>query len=58
MKGRSQLLVSEYGLQVLQIDTGIVATPLFWVNVPTACERVGLGTEFSRPKTDYHIELQ
>ena len=57
MKGRSQLLVSEYGPQVLQIDTGIVATPLFWVNVPTARERVRLGTEFSGLKVDYHIEL-
>ena len=58
MKGQSQLLVSEYGPQVLWVDTDVVATPLFWVNVPTACEHIGLGTEFSRPKTDYHIELQ
>ena len=57
MKGRSQLLVSEYGLQVLRIDTGVVATPLFWVDIPTACERIGLGTKFSGPKLDDHIEL-
>ena len=58
MKGRSQLLVSEYGPQVLRIDTGVVATPLFWVNVPAAREHVGLGTEFSGLKLDYHIELR
>ena len=57
-KGRSQLLVSEYGLQVLRIDTGVVATPLFWVNVPTARERIGLGAKFSGLKPDDHIELR
>ena len=38
-------------------NAGIVATPLFLVNVPTACERVGLSTEFSGAETDYHVEL-
>ena len=58
MKGRSQLLVSEYGPQVLQVDTDVVATHFFWVNVPTACECIGFGPKFPRLKTDYHIELQ
>ena len=52
------MLVSEYGPQVLWIDTGVVTTPLFWVNVPMACERIGLGAEFSGLKTDDHIELR
>ena len=58
MKGQSQLLISEYGPQVLWVDTGVVTTPLFWVNVPMACECIGLGTEFSGLKMDYHIKLR
>ena len=57
MKGRNQLLISEYGLQVLWVDTGVVATPLFRVNVPAACECVGFGPEFPGLKADYHVEL-
>ena len=51
------MLVGEHQSEVLWVNAGIVATPLFWVNVPTACERIRLGTEFSGPKMDYHIEI-
>ena len=57
MKGRRQLLVSEYWPKVLWVDTGVVTTPLFWVNVPAVHECIGFGAEFPGPETDYHIEL-
>ena len=57
MKGRCQPLVGEHWPWVLQVNTGIVATPLFWVNVPTACEHVGFGAEFPGSETDDHVEL-
>ena len=57
MKGQCQLLIGEHRSEILQVNAGIVATPLFWVNIPTACEHVGLSTEFSRVETDYHVEL-
>ena len=57
MKGQCQLLIGEHRLEILWVNAGIVITPLFWVNVPTACERVRLSTEFSGAETDYHIEL-
>ena len=47
---------SEYRAVVLWIDTGIVAIPLFKINVPSSSECVGFGTEFSRPKTDDEVE--
>ena len=57
MKRRSQLLISEYWLKVLWVDIGIVATHLFRVNVPMACERIGFGTKFPGSEMDYHVEL-
>ena len=57
MKGRCQLLISEHRPKVLQVNTGIVATPLFWVNIPAACERVGFGAKFPGVETDDHVEL-
>ena len=47
----------EHWPEVLWINAGMVATPLFWVNVPMACECIGLGTEFPGSETDYHVEL-
>jgi len=57
VKGQCQLLVSEHRLKVLQVNTGIVATPLFWVNVPTAREHVRFGVEFPGSETDDHVDL-
>ena len=58
MKGQCQLLIGEHRLEILQVNAGIVATPLFWLNVPMACECIRLGTVFSRVETDYHVELR
>ena len=41
---------------VLWIDTGIVAIPLFKIDVPSSSECVRFGTKFSRPKMDDEVE--
>jgi len=50
------LLGSEYQVVVLWIDAGIVAIPLFKIDVPLSSECVGFGSEFSRMETDYKVE--
>ena len=57
MKGQCQLLVCEHWPEVLQVNAGIVATPLFWVNIPSVHEHIGLGTKFPGSEMDYHVEL-
>ena len=57
MKGQCQLLIGEHQSEILRVNAGIVTTPLFWVNIPMACECVRLGTEFSGAEMDYHVEL-
>ena len=57
MKGQCQPFIGEHRLEILRVNAGIVATPLFWVNVPMVCEHAGLSTEFSRAEMDYHVEL-
>ena len=41
---------------VLWVNTGIVAIPLFKIDVPSSSECIGFGTKFSRPKTDDQVE--
>ena len=50
------MLQSEYRAIVLWIDAGIVAIPLFKIDVPSSSKCVGFGSEFSRTETDYEIE--
>ena len=57
MKGQCQLLIGEHQSEILRVNAGIVTTPLFWVNIPMACECVRLGTELPGMETDYHVEL-
>ena len=57
MKGQCQLLIGEPWLEVLWVNTGIVTTPLFRINIPTAGECVRLSTKFPRVEMDYHVEL-
>ena len=47
---------SENWAIVLWIDAGIVAIPLFKIDIPSSSECVRFGTEFSRPKTDNEVE--
>ena len=50
------MLRIEYWAVVLWIDTGIVAIPLFKIDVPLSSECIGFGSEFSRMETDYKVE--
>jgi hypothetical protein len=43
-------------MEVLQVDAGVVATPIFRVDVPVSSQGIRLGSEFSRPEVDLHIE--
>ena len=56
-EGTMPALIGEHQSEILRVNAGIVATPLFWVKVPTACERIGFSTKFSGAETDYHVEL-
>ena len=37
MEGWCQLLLCEYGAEIVQVYTGIVASSLFRVDVPSSC---------------------
>ena len=54
--GRCQLLGSEHGLVVLRIDSGIVAIPLFRIDVPSSSKSVRFGSEFSGTEMDDEVE--
>ena len=41
---------------VLRIDSGIVAIPLFKIDVPSSSKGIRLGSEFSRTETDDEVE--
>ena len=45
-EGQSQLFGSEHGLIVLRIDSGIVAIPLFKIDVPSSSKMLGLVPSF------------
>ena len=46
----------EHGSVVLRIDSGIVAIPLFKIDVPSSSKSVRLGSEFSRTEMDDEVE--
>ena len=41
---------------VLRIDSGIVAIPLFKIDVPSSSKSVGFGSEFSRTEMDDEVK--
>ena len=41
---------------VLRIDSGIVASPLFKIDVPSSSKSVGFGSEFSGMETDDEVK--
>ena len=41
---------------VLRIDSGIVAIPLFRIDVPSSSKSIRFGSEFSRTETDDEVE--
>ena len=46
----------EHGSVVLRIDSGIVAIPLFKIDVPSSSKSVRLGSKFSRTEMDDEVE--
>ena len=56
MEGQCQLFGSETGLVVLRIDSGIVAIPLFKIDIPLSSKGIGLGSKFSRMETNNEVE--
>ena len=50
------MLGSEYRVEVLQIDIGIVAIPLFKIDVPSSSECIRFGSEFSGMEADDEVE--
>src|SRR5882724_1965239 len=55
-EGRCQLLGSEYWAEVLWINTGIIAIPLFKVDIPSSSECVGFGSKLSGTETNDEVE--
>ena len=51
------MFVRKYGAKVLRIDLGVVAIPLFWVDVPSSSKCVRLLPKFTGAEADDHIEL-
>jgi len=44
------------GVEVLWVDTGIVAIPLLKIDVPSSSKCVRFGAEFSRMEMNYKVE--
>ena len=57
-EGRGELLLGENRSVVVWVDDGVVTAPLFWVDVPTACQCVGLRSKLTWPEPDYEVELR
>ena len=51
------MFLHEHGLEVSWIYAGVVASPLFRIDVPSFSKSIGFGTEGSRVESDYEVEL-
>ena len=58
LRGTMPVAWSEYWVVVLWIDAGIVAIPLFKIDVPLSSEFIGFGSEFYGMETDYKVETR
>ena len=56
MKGQCQLLRSEHRSVVLWVDSGIVAIPLFRVDIPSSSKSVRFRGKFSGTETYDEVE--
>ena len=50
------MLGSEYWVEVLWVDTGIVAIPLFKIDIPLSSKCVRFSAEFSGTETNDEVE--
>ena len=51
------MFLSEHGFQVMRVYMSVVPIPLFWVDVPTVSEGIGLCSKVSRAEADGEVEL-
>ena len=51
------MFLAEDQFEVLRIYSGVVATSLFMVIIPSACQCIRFGTEFARAEPDNEFEL-
>ena len=51
------MFLCEHRLEVSQIYAGIIASPLFRIDIPSSIKWVGFGTEASGMETDDEVEL-
>ena len=56
-KGCSELLLCEYGMEIMRVDTSVVLIPLFGIDVPASSKGIRFHAKLSRMETDDHIEL-
>ena len=51
------MFLHEYGLEVSWIYAGVIASPLFRIDIPSSSKSIGFGTEVSGMETDDKVEL-
>ena len=44
-------------MEVSQIYAGVIASPLFRIDVPPSSKSIGFGTEVSGTESDYEVKL-
>ncbi len=57
MEGYSQLFLTENRLKILRVNSGVVATSLFKVHIPTTSKCIGICTKLSRTEAHNEVEL-
>src|SRR5882724_1738368 len=56
LEGQYQLFRCEHGVKVLWVDTGIVAIPLFKIDIPLSSKCIGFCTKLPGPKLNYKVK--
>ena len=51
------MFLCEHGSEVSRIYAGVIASPLFRINVPLSSKSVGFGAKVSRTESDNEVEL-
>ena len=51
------MFLREHGSDVSWIYAGVVASPLFRIDVPSSSKSIGFGTEVSGMESDYEVKL-
>ena len=57
LEGGCQLFLHEHGLEVSRIYAGVIASPLFRIDIPSSSKSIGVGTESSETEMDDEVEL-